>query len=377
MDEPHPHSALTFRLAAASKPQGVMGNFLSIQTCWPRAILIAFIGGICLAGVVGAQDLPPIEPPKPMPNTQTDAGTLRITTTEVLVPTLVEKKGGGVVYGLKPNDFVLEDNGVAQKIRVQEEMDTAPVSLVLAVEQGGASVLEFDKLAKMGPLLDMFLTDPQSKVALMAFDSRPHLICDYSRSSEQINDALTHMQPGDGGAAILDTISSAVDLLETQPKEYRRVLLLISEQRDHGSKHTKEDALIKKIGGSDVLILSVAFSAIGAELSHDVKNSVSGSGEEAPTTSMVSALWALIQAFRKNVTKEVAEMSGGEYTTFAGDKRFQQRVLDAAKHMRNRYLITFRPSDPTPGLHSIKVKTTQDYGARIVARANYWLSTEP
>jgi hypothetical protein len=40
-----------------------------------------------------------------------------------------------VVYGLKPQDFVLEDNGVPQKIRVQEEMDTAPVALVVAVER--------------------------------------------------------------------------------------------------------------------------------------------------------------------------------------------------------------------------------------------------
>ena len=196
-----------------------------------------------------SQELPPVEPPKPMPTSKSAETTLHITTTEVLVPTLVEKKGGGVVYGLKPGDFVLEDNGVQQKIRVQEEMDTAPVALVLAVEQGGASVLEFDKLAKLGPLLDMFLTDPQSKIALMGFDSRPHLVCDYSRTSEQVNDALIHLAPGDGGAAILDTISSAVDLLETQPKEYRRVLLLISEERDHGSKHTKEEALIRKIGG--------------------------------------------------------------------------------------------------------------------------------
>jgi hypothetical protein len=45
--------------------------------------------------------------------------------------------------------------------------------------------------------------------------------------------------------------------------------------------------------------------------------------------------------------------------------------------MRNRYLITFSPSDRTPGLHSIRVRTKEDYGARIVARANYWLSTEP
>ncbi len=354
-----------------------MSKLHGIRSGLSRLLLIFASLPLLAPVLLPAQALPPVEPPEPMPTAQSDAGTLHITTTEVLVPTLVEKKGGGVIYGLKPDDFILEDNGVPQKIRVQEEMDTAPVALVLAVEEGGASVLEFDKLAKLGPLLDMFLTDPQSKIALMGFDSRPHLICDYSRSSEQINDALNHLEPGDGGAAILDTISSAVDLLQTQPKEYRRVLLLISEQRDHGSKHTREEALIKKIGGSDVLILSVAFSAAGAEISHDVKNSISGSGNQAPTTSMISALLMIVQAFRKNVTKEVAEMSGGEYTTFTGDKRFQQRILEAAKHVRNRYLITFSPSDRTPGLHSIRVRTSQDYGARIVARANYWLAAEP
>jgi hypothetical protein len=61
-------------------------------------------------------------------------------------------------------------------------------------------------------------------------------------------------------------VSYAVDLLETQPKEFRRVLLLISEERDHGSKHTKPAQLIQKIGGSDVLVLSVSFSPALAEL---------------------------------------------------------------------------------------------------------------
>jgi hypothetical protein len=50
--------------------------------------------------------------------------------------------------------------------------------------------------------------------------------------------------------------------------------------------------------------------------------------------------------------------------------------VDAAKDTRNRYLITFSPSNPTPGLHSIRVRTAQDYGARIVARANYWVAAE-
>jgi VWFA-related protein len=314
-----------------------------------------------------AQQLPPIEPPQPLPSAHTEAPTLRVTANEVLVPTLVEKPGGGVVYGLKPEDFVLEDNGVPQKIRVQEEMDTAPVALVVAVELGGVSVLEFDKLAKLGPLLDLFLSDGKGQAALVGFDSKPHLIRDFTHSSEEVNEALKHLQPGNGGDAILDTVSYAVDLLQSLPKEYRRVLLLISEERDHGSKHTKPAQLIQKIGQSDVLVLSVSFSPARAELSHDIKDS----GDDR-TMNLFSTLAMIVPAFKKNVTKELAHMSGGEYHAFTGDKGFEKRVVESAQHARNRYLITFSPSDPTLGLHSIRVRLAQDYGARIVARANYW-----
>jgi len=307
-----------------------------------------------------------------MQGLNSDTPTLRITAKEVLVPTLVEKHGGGIVYGLKGDDFVVEDNGVPQKVHVQEEMDTAPVALVIAVEQGGVSVLEFDKVAKLGPLLDLFLSDPRSQAALVGFDSQPHLIHDFGHSGEDLNQSLKTMQPGDGGDAILDTVSYAVDLLQTQPKEFRRVLVLISEERDHGSKHAKAEQVIKKIGESDVLVLTVSFSPIQAEFAHDIKDS----GEER-TMNMVSALMALVQAFRKNVTKEIALMSGGEYTTFTSDKKFEARVVAEAKHARNRYLLTFSPSNPTPGLHALRVRLAQDYGAHIVARANYWVEDEP
>ena len=305
-----------------------------------------------------------------MPGSQNQP-TLRVTTREVLVPTLVEKHGGGILYGLKAGDFVLDDNGVPQKVRVQEELDTAPVSLVVAVEQGGASVLEFDKFTKLGPLLDLFLSDPRSQAALICFDSEPHLLQDFTRSEDDLTTDLRQLQPGDGKDAILDTVDYAVDLLETQPKQNRRVLLLISQARDHGSKHTKIEHLIEKIGESDVLVLTVEFSPVMAEFTHDLKDN----GDDR-TMNMVSALVALIQAFRKNITKEIALMSGGEYTTFITDKKFEQRVMTAARDARNRYLLTFSPSQPTPGLHTIRVHLAQDYGARIVARANYWIGEE-
>jgi Mg-chelatase subunit ChlD len=224
----------------------------------------------------------------------------------------------------------------------------------------------------LGPLLDVFLADPRSQAALVGFDSEPHLLEDYTHNGDQIDTDLEQLQPGDGGAAILDTVNYAVALLQTQPKEFRRVLLLISEERDHGSKHTKPAQLIQRIGESDVLVLSISFSPALAELGHDVKDSE----PDQATMSMMSTLVMAIKAFKKNVAKEIADMSGGEYTTFVGDKRFEARVLSAAKDARNRYLITFSPTNLTPGLHSIRVRTTQDYGARIVARANYWLDAQ-
>jgi VWFA-related protein len=338
-----------------------------------RLVRLSIAAWLASAALAGAQQIPPSEPPLPMPSEHGDASTLHVTTQEVLVPTLVEKRGGGILYGLKQNDFVLEDNGVPQKIRVQEEMDTAPVSLVVAVEQGGASALEFDKLAKLGPLLDWFLSDGRSQAALVGFDSEPHLIRDYTHSGEAVNEDLKRLEPGDGGDAILDTVSYAVDLLDSQPKDCRRVLLLISEERDHGSKHTKPEELVEKIGRSDVLVLSVSFSPAKAGVIHDIE----GPGSPEPTADLMAPLMMAIRAMRKNVAKQISTMSGGEFTTFTGNKGFESRVVDAARDARNRYLITFSPSDPTPGLHTIRVRTAQNYGARIVARENYWLVAGP
>ncbi len=127
-----------------------------------------------------------------MPTAQTGAPNLRVTTTEVLVPTLVEKRGGGILYGLKPSDFVLEDNGVPQKIRVQPEMDTAPVALVVAVEQGGASVLEFDKLAGWARCSMCFFRTRAARWRWWDSIPMPHLIEDFTHSGDQVNAELSN-----------------------------------------------------------------------------------------------------------------------------------------------------------------------------------------
>ncbi len=323
-----------------------------------------------ISAEVGAQELPAAEPAQALPSTQAET-TLRVTTNVVLVPTLVEKSDGEVIYGLKKGDFDLLDNGVAQQLHVEEELDTAPVALVVAVEQGRSSGLEFQKLAKLGPLLDLFLAGGKGEAALVGFDSQPQLIRDFTHSTDLISKDLQNLTPGDGGGALLDTVGYAVDLLQSEPKEYRRVLLLISEERDHGSKHMRPERLVERIGLTDVLVLSLTFSPGRAELLHDLKDS----GENR-MMSPIGTLMMAVQGLKKNVAKQIAVMSGGEYGPFTRDKGFEDRVVEAAKHAHNRYLLSFYPTDPTPGLHTLRVRLTQDYGARVVARANYWAVDE-
>lgn len=299
---------------------------------------------------------------------QIEPPTIRVNTSVVLVPTLVEDHSGQVVYGLKPSDFVLLDNGVKQNVRVDEEMDTEPVSLVVCLQRSRDAVLEFDKFARLGPLLQLFTGGNQGEVALVVFDSKPVYLEGFQQDTSWIERDLQQLPEGDGGGAILDAVGFSVNLLEQRPSDRRRVLLLISETRDHGSRHITIPQLVERIGTSNTLIFSVSFSPSKAELMDWAKGNTGG----GTNINLLGALLMTANAMRRNVPKSLANMSGGEYEPFAREKKFEDRVVEAAKHAHNRYMLSFYPSNLTPGLHTLDVELTQDYSARVVARASYW-----
>jgi VWFA-related protein len=314
----------------------------------------------------------PAQPPARTLPSQEDPGlpTLHVTTNEVLVPTLVEQHNGQIVYGLKPSDFSLYDNGALQKIRVDDDMDLAPVSLVVCVERGRDAPLIMEEIAQLGSLLSLFTAGGRGETALVVFDSKPVYLDQFSQDPTYVDEDLANLSPGDGGAAIMDAVGFSLDLLEHQPPDHRRILLLISESRDHGSHRVNIPGLVQRIGQSNTLVLSLVFSPAKAELLDWGKGNRDGGGE----LNVLAPLMMTINAMRKNMPRALADLSGGEYTTFTKDKTFQQRVVELANHARNRYLLSFHPTDSTPGLHDIDVRLNQDYGADVIARTNYWAS---
>jgi VWFA-related protein len=301
-----------------------------------------------------------------------DVPTIQVKSSAVLVPTLVETRSGSIIYGLKPEDFSLFDNGRPQKLHVDEDLDTEPLSVVVAIETGRTSLLEFDKINRLGSLLDLFLGDGKSEVALVGFDSQPHLVDDFSGNASAIKHAIENLEPGDGGAAILDTVGYAVHLLEQRPESHRRVLLLISETRDHGSHEVRAEDLVKEVGLSNTLVVSLAYVPARAEFLHDLK----GSSDGNTYANLMTPLMMAVQAMRKNVAREIALMSGGEYAPFARERSFEDRVATVSRHARNRYLLSFQPADHTAGLHTLEVHLRPEIDGHVVARASYWMQPQ-
>jgi hypothetical protein len=83
------------------------------------------------------------------------------------------------------------------------------------------------------------------------------------------------------------------------------------------------------------------------------------------------------QAMRKNAPKTIAEVTGGEYELFTSHKAFEARMVDFTNHLHNRYLLSFEPKDPHPGLHKIRVTLRQSKDVTILARDRYWAGSPP
>ncbi|HVC90517.1 MAG TPA: VWA domain-containing protein [Acidobacteriaceae bacterium] len=292
--------------------------------------------------------------------------TLRTRTNLVLVPTLVESKTGEPVFNLTAKDFLLTDNGVEQKIHLDTETYNQPISIVVLVQVGRSAVREFYKYQGLPTMVDALAGNNQHRIAVVEFDSQPRMLQDFTGNSGLVEHAVYSIQPGDDGAAISDAVWYAVDMLQDEPPQNQRVIVLLSETRDHGSR-TPLTEVLRKIGQSDVIVYSLAFSAGRADLFD-----FSGAGDNA---DLLAPVRMAIAALRKNAAAAIPHMTGGQYLRFNSGKQLDSEMGMLANQVHNRYILSFQPSDPKAGLHMLSVNLRQPLDVRVLARASYWATS--
>jgi VWFA-related protein len=308
-------------------------------------------------------------PPAAPPANNDQSYTLRTQSNIVLVPTAVQTKHGDMLYGLKPNQFVVEDNGVPQTIHLDEDTDSLGLSLVVVVQCSRSAGYEFPKLNGLGTMVDAIAGDAPREVAIVTYGSAPLLLGKFSNKVDSMATALAQLEPcDDPDASTVDAVDYATRLLEARKNHYRHAILLISETRDHGS--TKKPAeVIAALGRTNTVVDSVAFGPGKTEALNDLKYG----GGSGPIGLLVMA----VNALKKNAAHELAALSGGEYINFTTQKGFDQGLQQLTNHVHNYYLLSFQPhaeanGEPSSGMHKIRVKIPEYPDARIRFRESYF-----
>jgi VWFA-related protein len=377
--------------------------------------------------------------PQTPPASQTPV--LSAQSTLVLVPALVRTKGGGLVFNLAADDFVLTDDGIPQKVRLEPDPGGEPLALVVVIEIGGAGAREFNKYSSiappLAPMLDSVVGAVPHKVAVVVFDSEPTLLQDFTPDTDLAANALRTLTPGctrqhhlencasplaihnvalgDNGAAILDSLGFAVELLRRQPAEYRRAILLISETLDRGSRMTLEDAL-REISDTNTVIYSIGFSTGKSEAAHygarELATQPGELGEEnhhpnpehgcmgkdpnpdpdathnkavqaydcltqlVPPLAMAKmAAIAATDGLQRNIPATVAHLTGGEYFKLTDPKSLERDLATISNHIPNRYVLSFQPQSPHAGLHALGLRLDGYPKLEVTARSGYWADT--
>src|SRR3981189_2195066 len=126
---------------------------------------------LLLSTAVAAAPTPPATPPVnpavpgPVAPGNDQSYTLRTQSNIVLVPTTVQTKHGDILYALKQEQFVMEDNGVPQTIHLDEDTDSLGLSLVVVVQCSRSAGFEYTKLTGLGTMVDDIAGDAPREVA--------------------------------------------------------------------------------------------------------------------------------------------------------------------------------------------------------------------
>jgi VWFA-related protein len=284
----------------------------------------------------------------PYPHTQT-----------ISVPVLVESKSGEVVYGLSSDDFSVRDNGVEQRISLDADSDIRPLSLVVVIQTSQNAASQLPTIARLSALLDGILTNPLDEVSIITFDSSPHTIRTFTEDTESIANAIAAIRLGNAGAALFDTVDLAVvSLSKTSPASHR-VVLLISRDHDHGSVASNPSSLLRDVAASSTSVYSLSSAAGGKEIFTKLKS--------------LNPLAITANGMQRNAGETLAHLTGGEFYRFDTERQFEDRITEIANHIRNRYRLTFRPSNPMPGLHSLQIAVSSAKANIAASRTAYWI----
>lgn len=304
---------------------------------------------------------------------------------------------GEPVLDLQQKDFHVFDEGADQTI---ESLDLGgePLSAVLVFETSSRIAPLLPAVQKSAIVFTQTVVGPSGEGAVLSYDDSVNRLLPFSMDDDKIEKTIAALKPGNSGARLYDSLSTAVGLLRDRPAERRRAIIVVGEAADTGSEE-KLGRVLREAQLSNIVIYSVGLSTVAAGLRSQPSQTGPGpatppgtfGGPPMPGTAQTPTsqqqyggnidLLGLSEWAVRNITAVVkdrplelaATATGGTYQSVFRDSKIENAVDAIGGELNSQYMLSYRPTgSDAPGYHQIRV-TVNRPGVRVRTRPGYFL----
>ncbi len=224
------------------------------------------------------------------------------------------------VPGLKPDNFLVVEDGVEQRIQ-DVRLTKAPITAVMLLEFAANSYAFINDMQNASVAFFRTL-QPNDYVAVETYDIRTHVLCDFTNNRDTVAQALQSLiMPTWRETNEFDALYETLDRLSRV--EGQKYVILISSGRDTLSKLTLDQILAKVKSAQNTTIFTISTGGFRREM-----------GRES-----ISALQD------QNEMRTFAQMTGGLYFSPVFQGELPNIFSQINDSIRNKYVLSYRPTN--------------------------------
>ena len=330
---------------------------------------------LMLASVLVAQ----APPGRAQPADQGPPPTFRGQVTEVIVPVTVTDEKDRFVSNLDVNDFKVFDDNREQQIIYFSRERNQPVVVGFLLDMSNATRLHWQKFqeAAMELVFNLLPGDKKFSGYLISYSNEAELLVNTTQDSEKIADRIRKMKPG-GGAALFDAIYMACtrrNLVEGEPIQPRRVLIIIGDGHDTASSKSLQEVL-ELAQRNWVTIYGMSTVAFGsyAEGEGNLKRLCEETGGRVEYP--LRQIYTDVAGYLSQPSDEgnyAYKVGTGQYAAAIAKSIFES-IAALAGEVTTQYVLRYRPDglDAVKPYHQIRVEVASLPNVKIRYRQGYY-----
>lgn len=355
---------------------------------WRFMLLFALISGLLIFlphallaqqdGNFGLPPPPPLKPkPKPTPPIEeqelSEGDTISVSTTEVLLPVTVRDSQGGLVLGLKGEDFRIFEDGREQPL-TDLELRQVPVDVILMVDASSSVAGNLEDFRRAVEEFTERLA-PEDRISLIKFDDRVELLQDWTQSRVQLRRSLRRINPGVFTRFYDALMLAAREQFQTGQRRHAVVVLTdgIDSQRGYASLETATAELLRAGAG----VYAISNTEIERQRKRRELDQLLSSGSSSVQFNQLR-IGDLREGLRvldiseQNLVR-LADVTGGRMFKPNSFQNLDSVYREVAEDLRNQYSIYYSPQNRTRDGRFRRVRVeVRTPGLRATTRIGYF-----